>query len=317
MRNIFAKTIITGLIAAALLFLPSCGKDEDKGIRIAEQYGIAYAPLQIMKELKRIGKRLPGVQVTYKQFGGPTPIREAMVAGEIDFGFMGPAPVLVGIDNGMEWKYATGISGNEVALVTDKAGIKTLKDFTKDDRIALLSPGSTQHILLCIAANKVFNDPSYFDNRIVSLSHPDAMDALMSDTEISAHFATPPYLMEELKQGMHVVITGEEIMGGPFTFITGVSQVAFYEKHREYYRAILSSLEEAINYINDNMEEAASLLSGIYGIPEDELIEQMTYNGTIYSMELKGLQKLADEMYHIKMLKTPIKIEDVTIHDEG
>lgn len=311
MRKLFVAIIIIGS-----LLVVSCGKSEDKGIRIAEQYGIAYAPLQIMKELKLIEKALPGVKVTYKQFGGPAPIREAMVAGEIDFGFMGPAPVLVGIDNGMEWKYATAISSNEVALVTDKERIKTLKDFTKDDRIALLSPGSTQHILLCIAANQVFNDPLYFDNQIVSLSHPDAMDALMSDTEISAHFATPPYLMEELKKGMHVVITGEEIMGEPFTFITGVSQISFYENHKDYYRAILIALSEAISYINNNMEEAATILSSIYKIPEDELIEQMTYNGTIYSMELKGLQKLADEMYDIKMLKTPVNIEDVTIHDE-
>lgn len=311
MRKLFVVIIIIGS-----LLVVSCGKNEDKGIRIAEQYGIAYAPLQIMKELKLIEKALPGIKVTYKQFGGPTPIREAMVAGEIDFGFMGPAPVLVGIDNGMEWKYATAISSNEVALVTDKERIKTLKDFKKDDRIALLSPGSTQHILLCIAANQVFNDPLYFDNQIVSLSHPDAMDALMSDTEISAHFATPPYLMEELKKGMHVVITGEEIMGEPFTFITGVSQISFYENHKDYYRAILIALSEAISYINNNMEEAATILSSIYKIPEDELIEQMTYNGTIYSMELKGLQKLADEMYDIKMLKTPVNIEDVTIHDE-
>ena len=92
-------------------------------------------------------ERLPGVQVNWKQFGGPTAIREGMLAGEVDFGFMGPAPVLMGIDNGMEWKYAPGISFNEMAIVVNRPEIQSLRDFTPEDRIAVLSPACTQHVL--------------------------------------------------------------------------------------------------------------------------------------------------------------------------
>jgi NitT/TauT family transport system substrate-binding protein len=293
-----------------------CGSGEKQPtIRIAEQYGLAYAPLQVMREQQLLEKALPEVTIEWKQFGGPTPIREAMVAGEVDFGFMGPAPVLVGLDNGMKWKYATGLSFNEVALVTDREDIKTLKDIGPGDRIAILSPGSTQHILLCIASQQAFGDPNYFDNQIVSLSHPDAMDALMADTEIVAHFSTPPYLGQELDQGMHVIVTGEEIMGGPFTFITGVTLEAFYQQHPDYYEAILDALKEAIDYINENMEEASRLLAPIYGVPQEELLKQMSYQGTIYSTRLVGLQKLADQMLALGLIKTPVIIEEVTIDE--
>ncbi len=310
--DIMARSFALSLLFLALfLSATGCGdQNKVKEVNIAEQFGIAYAPLQIMREQQLLEKALPGVKINWKQYGGPIPMREAMLAGEVDFGFMGSAPVLIGIDNGMKWKYATGISFNQVALVTDNPAIKSLRDFSDTDRIAILSPGSTQHALLSIASNQVFGDPDKFDNQIVSLSHPDAMDALLADTEIVAHFSTPPYIDQELAQGMHIVTTGEEIMGQPFTFITGVAMEDFYENQPEEYDAFLIALNTAIDFINNNMDASVSILAPIYGIDEATLKAQMTYNGTIYSNELLGIEKLADEMYKINMLKTPIDFKN-------
>lgn len=305
-------TLTVCILIVTVMLLAGCAdKENTKEINIAEQFGIAYAPLQIMREQELLEKALPGVKINWKQYGGPTPIREAMLAGEVDFGFMGPAPALIGIDNGMDWKYATGISFNQVALVTDRPEINSLRDFSDTDRIAILSPGSTQHILLCIASNQVFGDPNQFDNQIVSLSHPDAMDALIADTEITAHFSTPPYLDKELAHGMKIITTGEEIMGQPFTFITGVAMERFYEENPEEYDAIIRALNTAIDYINHNMDEAVDILAPIYDVDKATLKKQMTYNGTIYSNELTGIDKLAEEMYRIGMLKNKINYQDV------
>ncbi len=302
------------LLSALSLLLPlsGCSGKADTGVlNIAEQFGIAYAPLQIMKEQHLLEERLPGVQINWKQFGGPTAIREGMLAGEVDFGFMGPAPVLMGIDNGMEWKYATGISFNEMAIVVNRPEIQSLQDFTPEDRIAVLSPACTQHVLLCMAAEQEFGDPGYFDNQLVSLSHPDAMNALMSGTEVSAHVATPPYIGMELDEGLHAILTGEEIMGGPFTFITGVAMERFYDERPEQYKAFIAALDEAIAFINDNMDEAVRLLAPVYGIPEDELKAQMTYNGTIYSNRLEGIEKLSDAMQRMGFTKESPRFEDI------
>lgn len=306
------------ITAAAVLPLSGCaGRDGTKEISIAEQFGIAYAPLQVMREQRLLEKALPGVAINWKQYGGPVPIREAMLAGEADFGFMGPAPVLIGIDNGMEWKYAAGISFNQVALVTDRPGVDTIRDFSDSDRIAVLSPGSTQHILLCIAAGQAFGDPDKFDNQIVSLSHPDAMDALIADTEITAHFSTPPYLDKELEQGMKIVTTGEEILGRPFTFITGVAMERFYEENPEEYAAVIDALNAAIDYINGNMDEAAAMLAPVYDVDEAVLKAQMTRHGTIYSNQLTGIEKLAEEMYRIGALRNPIDFRDTVFPGAG
>ena len=309
-------TLILAVCVTGLAWMTAgCGRKEEKTIGIAEQFGIAYAPLQIMKEKKLLEEKLPGVTINWKQFGGPTGIREGMLNGEIDFGFMGVAPVLIGIDNGMKWRYATGISANEVAIVTADPDVKSLKDFTEKDRIAILSPACTQHVLLCMLAGQQLGDAHALDNQLVSMSHPDSVNALLSGTEITAHVSTPPYITQELSGGMHVMATGEEIMGKPFTFITGVAMEDFYRDHRDYYEAFLEALNESIDYINDNREEAVQLLAPVYGITEEELSEQMGYNGTIYSGELSGIETFSARMKEMGFINEDRPMKDLVFEN--
>ena len=307
------KRKMPGLLLASLLALAlcGCGQQEPPSIGIAEQYGIAYAPLTIMKEKGFLEQELPDVAIRWQQFGGPTAIRESMLNGDVDFGFMGVAPVLIGIDNGMEWKYAAGISSNEVAIVTSRPEIKTLADFTGEDRIAILSPGCTQHILLCMLAEQQLGDPMALDGQLVSMSHPDALQALLSGTEITAHVATPPYLQQELEAGMSVMATGEEIMGRPFTFISCVAMTQFYEEHRELYDGFIRALERSIEYLNQNMEECVRILAPVYGISEEALLEQMTYNGTIYSSRLEGVPELSAAMQQMGLTRGNPALETI------
>src|SRR5699024_10924793 len=136
---------------------------------------------------------------------------------------------------------------------------------------------------LCQMAKQQLGDAHALDHQLVSMSHPDSVNALLSGTEITAHVSTPPYIAAELNAGMKAVASGEEIMGQPFTFITGVAMEDFYQNHHDYYDAFLSALEEAIAYIHENPQEAVSLLAPSYNISEEELAVQMTNQKSIYS----------------------------------
>lgn len=311
MQKMRKRVMALLVILMLCIGMSGCGKKQKTTFSIAEQFGIAYAPLNLMKELGWLEEKLPGIEVEWKQFGGPTAIREAMLAKEVDFGFMGVSPVLIGISNGMDWKYATGISRNQVALVTDKPELRTLADFTDQDKIVVLSPGCTQHVLLCMLAREQLGDAMAMDAQIVSMSHPDGMNALISDTEVSAHFVTPPYLQEELKLGMHVIADGEELIGEQFTFISGVAMTEFHDEYPELYTTFIETLNEAIDYINNNMEESIRILAPIYGITEEELREQMSYGGTIYSSDLQGVEKIKTAMYEMGFISENFDYEDI------
>ena len=73
-------------------------------------------------------------------------------------------------------------------------------------------------IMLQMAAADLFGQPNYqkFDELTVSLSHPDAMLALMNNTSgVNAHFATSPFYEQEMKfPNARVLTTSYDILGG-------------------------------------------------------------------------------------------------------
>ncbi|WP_018306905.1 ABC transporter substrate-binding protein [Desulfitobacterium hafniense] len=282
-------------------------------IKIAEQYGLAYAPLQIMKEKQLIEKNLPEIEVSWRQLGNTTAIREAMLAGELDIGFMAIPPFLIGWDKGMDWKIACGLSTSPIGLVVNKDTIRSIRDFTKEDRIALPQPGSIQHILLSMACEKEWNDPKRLDNQLVTLDHPDGMNALLARSEISAHFTTPPYLFKELDEpGIHQILDGQEIMGEEFTFAVGVTTGKFYKEQPEVYGAFLKALEEALDFMEDNPTETVSILAKAYEMDQEELLEYLERSDTTYSSEVRGVMKFADFMQNYGYInRKPAHLEEV------
>ena len=53
------------------------------------------------------------------------------------------------------------------------------------------------------------------------------------------------------------------------------------------------------------------MLAPVYGIDEEELLSQMTYNGSIYSMELEGIEQFAEAMYRMSFTKNEPVLEDI------
>jgi NitT/TauT family transport system substrate-binding protein len=112
-------------------------------------------------------------------------------------------------------------------------------------------------------AAKMFGAANYqkYDPLTVSLAHPDAMASLLNPkSEITAHFASPPFQEEELKQpGMHKVLTSEDVMGGPSTFSMVMSTTKFRNENPKAYKAFFQGFADAVKFINEKKPEAARI----------------------------------------------------------
>jgi len=301
------KKFVIILSMMALLLTTGCAKTEtaggEKTIRIAEQYGIAYAPVQIMKAQGLLEKNCPGIDISWEQMSNTAAIREAMVADRLDAGFMAIPPFLIGWDNGMDWKIATGLSSVPTGLVT-KTSISGLAELGEKDRIALPQPGSVQHILLAMACDRDFGNPQKLDNNLLTLSHPDGMNALLSGSDVTAHFTSTPYLEKELStEGFHQILSGNEAFGDEFSFIVGVTTKKLHDQNPQVYAAFNQSVAEAITFINDHPQEAAIILSEAYELPEAEVLAYLSAADTKYSTTVKGLQTFSDFMLKTGYLK--------------
>lgn len=305
---------ITLLVSVVLLLLSSCsGRDDgstgdtvarvdgaatSKGVklRIAEQFGIAYAPVTVMRITGMVEEALPGYRIEWVQLGNAAAIREAMVANRLDIGFMGIPPFLIGEDRGMEWEIFTGLAVTPLGLVTTNSRIISLADFGERDRIALPQPGSIQHILLAMALQREFGDATRFDDMLVSMAHPDAMNALSAGAEIDAHFTSPPYLYREMEfPEARLLLSGEEAFGGEFSFIVGVATDRVLHEQPEAIEAFRGTLEGAIPMLLEDggvQEE----LAAFYELSPQELREMIDAPGNRYTTAVLGVERFREFM---------------------
>ncbi len=299
-------------IILILLILAGCAPVSRKPLIVADQYGLAYAPLEIMKHEKLLEKYVEkGVEVKWVKLANTAAIREAMLSGNLDVGFMAIPPFLIGADNGMPWKMFTGLSSSPLGLVTNNGEINTLKDLAGKGKIALPQPGSIQHILLAMAARRETGDAKLFDNQLIAMKHPDGLQALMAATEVSAHFTAPPYLQQELAvPGLRQLLTGEEAFGGPFTFIVGVAQPDFLEDAPRRL-AFQAALKEALEFMADKPDETAEILAKAYEMTPEAVKEQLYHQGLNYETGITGTEGFAAFMAETGYLTKNIEVKDI------
>src|SRR6185295_15959566 len=117
--------------------------------------------------------------------------------------------------------------------------VKTLKDFTDNDRIALPAVKvSIQAVTLQMAAEKFLGKYDALDKLTVSMAHPDGMAAMMSGkSEITGHFSSAPFQYQQLEDPrVKRVVNSYEVLGGPATFNTIWTTSAFHDKNPKTYK---------------------------------------------------------------------------------
>jgi ABC-type nitrate/sulfonate/bicarbonate transport systems, periplasmic components len=281
-------------------------------IKIAGQFGLVYAPLMVADKLQVFEKN--GLKPIWKEYGSGAAVREALISGEADVGFMGIPPFLIAWDKDCPWKVAMGFVVVPVGLITNDPQIKTIKDFKPDDKIAVPSPGSVQHILLAMAAEKELGSPHALDVNIVAMAHPDAMAALISKRGLTAHFTTPPYLFEELNQpGFHQVTNDKLIFGHPFCFNVGVASTAFHNRKPLQYMAFVKSIQFSMDWMNQHKENAAELLAPEFKLSPEKTLLYMNWPGMDYTTKPYGLMEFAYFMKRAGFIKkVPRNLEEIT-----
>ncbi len=308
--NKYIKRMMRALCLMLLVMtVIGCGKTEVKEIVIAEQFGLAYAPIVLMREKGFLEAQASGYNVRWEKLGNTAAIREAMLTDNLDIGFMGIPPFLIGADQSMEWKIISGLCISPLGLMTNDSEVASIKDLVDNGKIALPQPGSIQHILLAMAAEKVFGDAQFLDSQLISMKHPEGYQAMATSSEVKAHFTSPPYLFQEMDTpGMTQLVSGDEAFGGKFSFIVGVCRPEFKDE-TEAYVAFEKALATSVAYIYENKEESIQLLAAAYELPEST-IEDYVYNRDIqYTQEIFGLQRFADFMYEVDYIHAPLEEE--------
>lgn len=299
MRN-GKKFIAMILVLIMTLSLAACGGGDETAdgktkLTIAHQYGIAYAPLEVMKQQKLIEKHYDGVEVEWSTLNSGSAINEGFLSGDIDVGAMGVGPAVTGVTSGVPYKICSNMSAQPHKIMTNNPKIKSLKDIT-DEKIALVNIGSIQHILLAMAAKEQLGDAHALDENIAAMAHPDGMTSLISGS-VDCHLTTSPYVFKEAREkGISEVKALESVWPSGNSFIVAVASNDLKEENPELYDAVVAALAEAINYINNNTAEVAKMLCEAEDVDAATMEKWLTDKDCVYSTETKGVMDMANFM---------------------
>jgi NitT/TauT family transport system substrate-binding protein len=305
------------LVAAAVATVAPLARAEMAEIRVAKQYGISYLPLMLMEDGGLIEKhaRAAGleVKVTWATFAGGNVMNDALLSNSLQFasGGVGPLVTLWARTRGnLDVRGVAALNSMPLYLVTRNPSVKTVKDFTDKDRIGLPAVKiSVQALALQMAAEQAFGPGQHnrLDGLTVSLSHPDAMQSLLSgQSEVDAHFGSPPYQYQELaRPGMHKVLNNYDVMGGAVTFNVVWTADKFRSENPRLYEAFVKALDEAEASINRDKRAAAEAYLRISKDKDtlDNILRMLSDPEIVFTTTPQNVMKYADFMFRTGAIK--------------
>jgi NitT/TauT family transport system substrate-binding protein len=240
-------------------------------IRFARQFSMGYLQFNMMENHQLLEKHakalgIPEVKVTWQTFNSPAAMNDALLSGSTDI-VSGGVPGLLtiwartqGTPNAV--KGIAAFSSQPILLNTRNPKVKTIADFTEEDKIAVPAVKiSVQAMMLQMAAAKQWGQANFakLDPITVGMSPPDATVALLSDSAgITSVFSVPPFQFQQLeKPGIHTVLNSYDVFGGPHTFTVAWTSSQFRDKNPALYKALIAAFDEATQMLNKDVKAAA------------------------------------------------------------
>lgn len=307
------KRIIAMFMCVCLCFtLAACAAQDDNGVKtitIAYQGGIGYAPVHIMEVKGLIEENYDGeIEVEFVKLDSGAAINEGIIGGTIDIGCMGLAPAVSGVSAGIPYKVISNLCSQSHGLMTNDAEISTLADITSKDKIALVSTGSIQHILLAMAAEEVLGDAHALDNNIQSMSHAEGMAALESGT-VQLHLTSSPFIYQERENENYTELAElSQVWPSGNSFLVAMASTSL-QNDPELFEAVSKSFEQAIDYINENPDETAAIEVDYLGLDIDTVKSYLEEDDCQYFSELRGAETMAQFMYRAGFIENEISVD--------
>ncbi len=313
------------LCVSASLLAAMAGSAFAQDVRFAKQLQMNNLPSMVLEEQKLFEKHAaelgqPDLKAQWITFANGGATTDALISGNVEF-------VSAGLTNfGILWsrtkgnvKGVAGVAGISLPLLTRNPEIKSLKDFTENDRIAVPTVKvSNQAVMLSMALEKLYGEEgrTKLDAQTVQLSHSDSLQALLNPQhEVNAHFSTPPYSVLELRDPkVHKVFDSAELSNTPLVSNIMFTTTAFHDANPVAVKALIAALDEANDFINKDKKAAAELYLRVSGdkLSVDEVLQVLNEEGSVFSATPQGTLPVVQFMHRAGIIPTgPKKWEDL------
>ena len=297
--------------------------------------GVGFLPLLMMEKHGLVERRareagLDKLKVSWIDLGGPSVVNDALLSGAADIVPAGPpAFITIWARSQGKIKGIAAMTSIPMYLNTRSPTFNSIDEIGEQDKIAVTAVKvSIPAIIMQMHALKTYGAAEYarFDRYTVSLRHPDAVIALLSGrSEITAHFASPPFHQRERKDPrIRTILTSNQVMGGPSTFTMLYGMSKFRDDNPKTYAAFVAGMRDAIRMINEDRRAAAQVL---HESPEgkgsalEEIVDIVADPDVKFTTAPENVMKYAEFMSQVGSIATrPASWQEMffpEIHDEN
>lgn len=259
------------LAAIAILALTACQSGGSGAVNQAEVIRVAFFPnvthAQPIVGLKQgfFQQQLGDIRIDTKQFNaGPLEI-EALFAGEIDVGYVGPSPATTGYmqSSGAALRIIAGSSSGGASLVVGSdAGINTPADL-KGKRIASPQLGNTQDIALrsYLKEQGLRRSDQGGDVQVIPISNPN-IATLFQKKDLDAAWVPEPWATRLIRDGGGKLFIDERTLwpDGKFATTVVIVRKDFLDRNPALVKQWLEGHVRTTQWINQNSAEAQTVL---------------------------------------------------------
>lgn len=259
---------IFGFVLLCAMFLSGCGNGKDAG---SPKVSIGYFnnvthPQPLYMKSERLLENAYGdnAEVSWTAFNaGPAEV-EALFAGDIDIGYIGPVPAIsANVKSKGDVQILSGATKGGAILIKRKGSdINSVKDLA-GKKVAIPQLGNTQHLglLNLLSENGLKPVTEGGDVTISAVANADVANT-MSRGDIDAAFVPEPWGATLLEQGAELLLDYDEVyMEGNYDVAVVVVRKEFQEEHPDLVEKFLEQHKKATKVINDEQAKALTIIN--------------------------------------------------------
>lgn len=331
------KSLFAVILTAAVIGTTACGSGSEQSDSSDSQtevvkIGIGYQTVTaqtwgalVMKNQKFFEQELEAAypdqkfEISWENATSGPPLTNNMVAGKLQFSFMGDLPILVNGEKGQTEKNYDSVflafdgkgdgGANQAILVTKDGDITSVEDLAgKEVSVPI---GSSAHRMLELALEKY----GILDQVTIVSQDVNVGLTNIEQGKIAAHATWEPFPTLAVTTGIGTILVDGSETG--VDYLDGIVADRTWVKENEGYTiAFLKALVKSHEFIRENPEEAAKIFaeeSGYDEVVTAEMVKNINFDSVIYDKDIetvKGDLDFAISVGNVKSLDLEAFIDD-------
>lgn len=271
------RIVLRYVAFAALALCAHTAFSDALSIRVGRTPTLSQLPIYVLEGEKLIEKHakaagVADLEVKYIDVAGGAVLNDMLLSNNLEFATGGVPPFLIlwsrALGTPSEVKAIAAVGGSASTLFSRNPQVKSIKDLSAGDKIAVAGVKSSQvAILLQMAAAQAFGESGYdkLDPLTVTMRDADAVAIMKSGKgELTGHFTYDPYRSAyEGDPAIRPILQSREILGAVGTVTVTYATTAYRAANPKIVAAYYAALDEAAQIIERDPARAARIYKAL------------------------------------------------------